>query len=175
MPPKYMLTDHDNRLNRRSEREALNILTADDFDIFSGRSGKLPFDALSGAFTVGLTVTGAGSGHTGVIYAIVIDDDDATVGYLLINEASGVFQNDDNLTDSSTGVAVSTDALGPHTGIWTGFSVVEAAVFAALTTGQEVKRNVTGQTFPIAFAVVADLRSIQLTSGAILAHKINKT
>ncbi len=151
-------------------------MTADDFDIFSGISGKLSFDALSGDFTVGLVVSGAGSGNSGTIYAITIDDDDATVGYLWINEATGVFQNDDALTDTDTGVAVATGALGPHTGLWVGLTVAEATVFAALATGYETKRNVlAGHSFPAAFKIIADLRSIQLTSGVIMAHKINQS
>ena len=175
MPRPYILADGYERWGRRSEQECLNILTADDFDIFSGISGKLPFDALSSAFTVGLVVTGAGSGNSGTIYAIVIDDD-ATVGYLLINEATGLFQNDDALTDSSTGVAVATAALGPHTGLWTGITVAETAVFAALSTGYEAKRNIlSSHDFPANFKFTADLRSIQLTSGVIMAHKVNES
>jgi hypothetical protein len=173
MAKKYTL-DGDNRLQRLSEIEALNILTADDFDILSGRSGKLPFDALSGAFTVGQVVTGAGSDNTAKIYAIELDEDDPTTGYLLVNDADGLFQNNDNLTDPITGVAVSTDALGPHTGLFVGFDVLSAAVFAVLVTGKESKSNLA-QTFPVNFSITADLRSIQLTSGVVLVRKINKT
>ena len=174
MSPSYSLTDRNSVFNRRSDQECLNILTADDFDIFSGRSGRLAFDALTGAFTVGLVVSGAGSGNSATIYGIEIDDDDATIGYLLVNEGTGVFQNDDVLTDTDTGAAVATGALGPHTGLWAGFTVAEATVFAALTTGSEAKRNVlAGHSFPAGFSIIADLRSIQLTSGVIMAHKQN--
>ncbi len=176
---KYKLpgdgADTDNRLNRRSEQECLNILTADDFDIFSGRSGILNFDALTGAFTVGATVTGTGSGHTGVIAAIVIDDDAPTTGYLVLNECSGIFANNDALADAVTGVAVSVDGLSPHEGLWMGFTVISATVFAILTTGQEAKQNVLVHSYSANFKITADLRSIQLTSGAIMAHKINQT
>ncbi len=172
--PAFVLTK--NTLSRRSTQECLNILTADDFDIMSGRSGRLQYDTLTGAFTVGQVVTGVGSGHSGTIYAIEVDENDATIGYLVLNECTGIFQNNDALTDPVTGVAVSVDGLVPHSGIWTGFAVVEATVFAALTTGYEAKRNVlAGHSWPTGFSMVADLRSFQLTSGVIVAHKINES
>ena len=174
MPPAYQLTDRKNALNRRSTQECLNILTADDFDIFSGRSGRLAYDGLTVSFAVGLVVTGAGSGNSATIYAIV--ETDAVSGFLLVNEATGVFQNNDALTDTGTGVGVAVGTLGPHTGLWTGFTVAEATVFAALTTGYEAKRNVlAAHSFPAGVSIVADLRSIQLTSGVIMAHKINSS
>jgi len=176
MPKAYTLSDTDNRLNRRSEQECLNILTANDFDIFSLRSGRIQFDALTAAFTVGQVVSGAGSGNSATIYAIFIDDDDPTIGYLAVNEATGIFQNNDVLSDPAGGAAVAVGTLGPHTGLWVGFTVVEATVFAALTTGYEVKRNVlAAHSFPAGFSIIADLRSIQLTSGVIMAHKINQS
>ncbi len=172
MPPPFQLTDRKNVLNRRSTQECLNILTADDFDIVSGRSGRLAYDALTTAFTVGDTVTGAGSGHAATIYAIV--ETDAVSGFLLVNEATGVFQDNDVITGGG-GAAVADGTLGPHTGIWVGLTVAEAAVFAALTTGYEDKRNVlAAHSFPVGLSIVADLRSIQLTSGVIMAHKINE-
>jgi len=126
---------------------------------------------LTGAFTVGLTVSGAG-GNSATIYAIV--ETDSVSGFLLVNEATGVFVNDEVLTDSGTGVAVVNETLGPHTGFWTGLTVAEATVFLVLATGYETKRNVlAGHSFPANFKITADLRSIQLTSGVIMAHKIN--
>ena len=170
MSLKFIL--NKNTLNRRSTREALNISTADDFDIFSGRSGRLEYDGLTVAFAVGDTVTGAGSGHAATIYAIVATD--SVSGFLLVNEATGVFQDNDVITGGG-GAAVAVGALGPHTGIWVGFTIVEATVFAALATGYEDKRNVlAAHSFPIGLSIVADLRSIQLTSGVIMAHKINE-
>lgn len=175
MPPAYQLTDRKNVLNRRSTRECLNILTANDFDIFSSISGRIQFDALTAAFTVGQVVSGAGSGNTATIYAIFINDDDPTIGYLAVNEATGIFQNNDVLSDPAGGAAVAVGTLGPHTGLWMGFTVAEATVFAALATGSETKRNVlSGHSFPAGFSIVADLRSIQITSGVIMAHKINE-
>ncbi len=171
MSRAYILADEKNRFLRRSELECLNILTADDFDIFSGRSGRLAYDALTAAFTVGLTVTGAG-GNSATIYAI--EATDAVSGFLLVNEATGVFVDDEVLTDSGTGAAKVNGTLGPHTGLWTGITVAEAAVFAALTTGYEDKRNIlSAHSFPANFKFTADLRSIQLTSGVVMAHKVN--
>ena len=170
MPLKFTL--NQNTLNRLSAMEALNVLTPDDFDIFSGRSGRLAYDALTTAFTVGDTVTGTSSSHAATIYAIV--ETDAVSGFLLVNEATGVFQDNEAITGGG-GAAVANGVLGPHTGIWVGFTVAEATVFAALTTGYEDKRNVlAAHSFPAGFSIVADLRSIQLTSGVIMAHKINE-
>ena len=169
MAKPFTLEDQ-NLLNKRSEQEGLNILTSDDFDIFSGRSGRLAYDALTGAFTVGQVVTGAG-GNSATIYAIV--ETDSVSGFLLVNGATGVFVDDEAITDPLGGAAKADGVLGPHTGLWTGFTVVEATVFAALTTGYEAKRNVLVHSFSANFDLVADLRSIQLTSGVILAHKMN--
>ena len=172
MPLKFTLTR--NALSTLSAQEALNILTAEDFDIFSGRSGRLAYDGLTGAFTVGQVVTGGTSGHAATIYAIV--ETDAVSGFLLVNEGTGIFQNNEAITDPVTGAAVANGTLGPHTGIWTGFTVAEATVFAALTTEYEAKRNVLAtHSFPAGFSIIADLRSIQLTSGVIVAHKINES
>ena len=172
MPPPYITTDRGNGLNRRSAQESLSILTAEDFDIFSGGSGRLNYDGGSAVFTVGGTVTGADSGHSAIIDAIV-----GTVasGYLVLNEADGIFQDNEVISDVGGGAAVADGTLGPHIGSWTGFTVAEATVFAALTTGYEVKRNVlAGHSFPASFKITADLRSIQLTSGVIMAHKITE-
>ncbi len=169
--PAYLLSDEKNRFLRRSEMECLNILTADDFDIFSGISGRSAYDGLTGVFTVGQVVTGAG-GHSATIYAII--ETDSVSGILLVNEGTGLFNNNEALTDPVTGVAVVNGTLGPHIGLWTGITVAEATVFAALTTGYEDKRNVSStHSFPDAFKFTADLRSIQLTSGVIMAHKVN--
>lgn len=174
MSPSFALTDRKSVFNRRSTQECLNILTADDFDIFSGRSGRIQFDGLTGSFTVGQIVTGTGSGHTATIYAIYIDDDDPTIGFLAVNEADGVFADNDALADPAGGAALAVGSLGPHTGLWAGFTVAEATVFAALSTGYEDKRNVlAAHSFPAGFPIIADLRSIQLTSGVIMAHKQN--
>lgn len=64
---------------------------------------KLNYDGGTGAFVAGRTVTGATSKATAVI-----DKVSGTVasGYLVLRSVSGVFQNDENLTDTGTGAAV---------------------------------------------------------------------
>lgn len=69
----------------------------------------LKYDAQSGAFTVGLTVTGGTSSATGVILA---DDDDGTTGILTLVNVTGTFVNDEAITDTSTGAAVANGGLG---------------------------------------------------------------
>lgn len=156
-------------LQRLTIQEALNILCPDDFDIFSGRSGILNYDGGSVIFSVGDTVTGGDTSHTGTVVAVV-----GTVaeGYLVLNDCSGVFQNNEAIT-SAAGVAVANGILSPHTGYWTGFTVVVNAVFAALTTGEGAKVFTVGSAFAAPFNCVADIRALQLTSGVIMAHRIN--
>mgnify|MGYP003112822432 CR=1 FL=1 len=62
----------------------------------------LYYDAETGAFTVGETVTGGTSGATGDIIAI---EDDGTTGTLYLKNVSGTFQNDEAITDGDTGAA----------------------------------------------------------------------
>lgn len=157
-------------LQRLTIQEALNILCPDDFDIFSGRSGILNYDGGTGAFTVGQTVTGGDSGHTGTIVAIV---GNTASGYLRLNDCSGAFQDDEAITDAATGAAVANGTLSPHTGYWSGFTVAANAKFAALTTGEGAKIFNVTTAFAAPFSCVADVRAIQLSEGAIMAHKIN--
>ena len=65
---------------------------------------KLNFDTGTGTFTRGLTVSGATSKATAVI-----DKVSGTVasGYLVLKNITGTFQNDEVLTDTATGAAVS--------------------------------------------------------------------
>lgn len=60
---------------------------------------QLNYDAGTGAFTVGRTVTGATSHATAVI-------DKVTSAYLVLKNLAGTFQNDEILTDTGTGRAV---------------------------------------------------------------------
>ncbi len=155
-------------------QEALSVLTPDDFDIFSGRSGRLSYDGGTVAFTVGATLTATGSGHTATIYAIV-----GTVasGVLLLNDADGVFLDNDVLADdgSTPGAAVADGGLGAHSGNWTGITVIEQATFTSISTGEGVKQYVDDPTFPALFDFIADIRAIQLLTGKIMAHKIDET
>lgn len=166
------------KLQKLLIQEYLAALTPDDFDVFSGRSGRLVFDGGTVAFNVGATLTATGSGHTATIYAIVLDTEgDVSSGVLLLNNASGIFQDNDVLADngSTPGAAVGVGTLGPHTGHWTGITVIEAATFTAISTGAGVKQNVNTQTWPVYFDFIADLVAIQLATGEIMAHKIDET
>lgn len=68
----------------------------------------LAYDAQSGAFTVGLTVTGAG-GSTGLILS---DCDLGTTGFLALYNCTGNFVNDEAITDTGTGAATANLTLG---------------------------------------------------------------
>lgn len=70
----------------------------------AGALQSLAYDAQSGNFTVGLTITGGTSNATA---RIVIDDDSGTTGTLTLTNITGTFQNDETITDSSTGSATS--------------------------------------------------------------------
>jgi len=69
---------------------------------FSSNAQFLNYDNESGNFTVGLTVTGGTSSATGVISSLI---DSGATGTLLLKNISGVFQNNEALTDTSTGAA----------------------------------------------------------------------
>lgn len=65
---------------------------------------ELTYDALTGEFTPGLTVTGGTSGATATIFAV--EPLTATTGVLKVGTVTGgPFQNNEALTDSSTGAA----------------------------------------------------------------------
>lgn len=158
-------------LEKLSPQEALNVLAADDFDIFSGVSGILNYDGGTVPFVVGLTVSGAG-GATGVIAAVV---GNTTEGYLVLNGCTGTFNNNEVLTDSGTGAAVVNGTLAPHSGNWIGFTVIEAATFTSIETGEGAKQNVGTHTYPAVFSCIADIRGLELASGVIMAHKIKES
>ena len=60
------------------------------------------YDAKTGVFTAGLTITGGTSGATAVI---VINDDSGSTGVLTVRKAAGDFQDNETITDTSTGSA----------------------------------------------------------------------
>lgn len=67
-----------------------------------GPLNTLPYDAQSANFTVGLTVTGGTTGATGIITA---DVDGGTTGTLTLSNIVGQFQDNETITDTSTGSA----------------------------------------------------------------------
>jgi len=70
----------------------------------------LKYDAQTGNFTVGNTITGASSGATGVILE---DNDTGTSGYLTLANVSGVFEDNETITDTGTGSATTDSANVP--------------------------------------------------------------
>lgn len=68
----------------------------------------LKYDTQTGAFTVGLVVTGGTSGATGTIVEIL--DNDGTSGSLILSGVSGTFEDNEAITDSSTGAALANGA-----------------------------------------------------------------
>lgn len=74
-------------------------------------TGFLMYDAQSAAFNVGATLTGGTSGATATIEA---DDDNGTTGVLTLSGVSGVFQDNETITDdgSTPGSATSNGTLG---------------------------------------------------------------
>lgn len=76
----------------------------------------LSYDAQTGEFTEGLTITGASSGATAKIIRIA---DNGTSGDLTIVDRSGTFSNNETITDTSTGSA---DVDGSPTTKYTGIT-----------------------------------------------------
>jgi len=72
-------------------------------------SSWLYYDGQSGAFTVGSTLTGGTSGDTATV---VGDVDLGTFGALLLTGNSGVFEDDEAITDAGTGAAVADGVVG---------------------------------------------------------------
>lgn len=84
-----------------------------------GPLNTLPYDAQSGNFTIGLTVTGGSSGATGIITA---DVDAGSTGTLTLSNITGLFTDNETITDTSTGSATvaRTFASLITNGVWTG-------------------------------------------------------
>ncbi len=73
------------------------------------RHDYLAYDGQTGNFAVGLTVTGGTSGATGYVVA---DNDAGATGTLYLSNVTGVFQDNEALTDTGTGAAVVNGTLG---------------------------------------------------------------
>lgn len=84
-----------------------------------GPLNTLPYDGQSGNFTAGLTVTGGTSGATGVI---VSDVDGGATGTLTLQQISGIFTDNETITDTSTGSAAVNRTFASLIGntFWTG-------------------------------------------------------
>jgi len=75
---------------------------------FANSDQVLKYDAQTGAFTVGLVITGGTSGATGTIVEIL--DNDGTSGSLILSGVLLAFVDNEAITDTSTGVAVANEA-----------------------------------------------------------------
>jgi hypothetical protein len=73
-------------------------------------SGDLDYDAQTGDFAVGLTVTGGTSGATGVILK---DTDAGVTGTLVLGNVIGSFKDNEVITDTGTGSADVNGTLNP--------------------------------------------------------------
>lgn len=84
-----------------------------------GPLNTVPYDGQTGNFTVGLTVTGATSGATGIVTA---DVDAGATGTLTLSNITGQFQDNETITDTSTGSATvnRTDASLIADNVWKG-------------------------------------------------------
>jgi len=76
----------------------------------AGVLSTLDYDAQTGNFTAGLLLTGGTSGATAII---ATDKDDGATGVLTIRKITGTFQNNETITDSSTGSATSNGLINP--------------------------------------------------------------
>lgn len=98
----------------------------DDAQLFDGTNWMpvntaalvaLDYDAETGTFTEGLTVTGGTSGATGTLERLF---DNGTDGTMWLRGVSGTFQNDETITDSSTGSATADGTVSTLIGAITG-------------------------------------------------------
>ena len=95
----------------------------------------LPYDTETGNFTAGLTVTGGTSAATGVIQRVI---DNGTAGTLLLTAVSGTFQDDETITDTSTGSA----AAAIPSGVTVVAPVITGVATAALSALWEHKSRI---------------------------------
>jgi hypothetical protein len=142
----------------------------------SAPPAAINYDAETGAFTTGLTVTGGTSGATALIHAVV---DNGTTGTLLLKSIVGTFVNNEVLTDSSTGSATANGVV--YTGdldvMWNdptglrGINIVSGTGlnFTGLTIGgweTGIYNNGDSNSFRLNYSQIAYV-GIQLTASAL--------
>lgn len=103
---------------------------------------SLNFDAQTGNFTVGLTVTGGTSAATGVIAS---QDDAGATGTLYLSNVSGTFQDNEAITDTSTGAATAdgADAALAGASVPTSFDVAGWKRITVLIDSNSASANAT--------------------------------
>ena len=135
-----------------------------------GPLNTLPYDGQSGNFTVGLTVTGGTSGATGVITA---DVDGGATGTLTLSNITGLFVDNETITDTSTGSAAvnRTNASLIADNVWKGATL--GSLTALTNTKYPTLRSVD---MPNHVAYVHGDGSMYFTdfiNGQGLLHRIN--
>jgi hypothetical protein len=105
--PLEELYEYLKYLTRYGSSTSLNGHLGEDY--FAVGDIRLPYDAQSGNFSEGLTVTGGNSGATGIIVA---DHDAGATGALVLRDVSGSFEDNETITDTSTGSATVDLSLG---------------------------------------------------------------
>lgn len=117
------------------------------------------FDAQTGLFTVGLTVTGAPSGASAVIRRIVQDPEGiGTEGILYVDTiSSGPFDDDDTLTDTSTGSATANGNSPTE-------STFSATVNGTITIDEDIDKDLDNGNGAQPYDIVIDL------GGETVAH-----
>jgi len=108
----------------------------------------LDYDAETGTFTNGLTITGGTSGATGVLVALT---DDGTTGTLYMNNVSGTFQDNETITDSSTGSA---DADGTTSTYYAAITGVDTSTFSHVNAYRNRVYFVQAGTFNVHYLPV---------------------
>lgn len=117
---------------------------------------ELSFDAQTGLFTVGQTVTQAPSGATGVVRAVIQDPQAiGTVGKLYLSGVSGVFVNDQAITDPVTGAATANGTLTTAP-TWT------ASVDGTLSSAHTINKNLQDGTGNQPYDVIVDCNGYTL-------------
>lgn len=137
-----------------------------------GPLNTLPYDAQTGNFTVGLTVTGASSGATGIITS---DVDGGASGTLTLSNISGRFSDNELITDTSTGSATVNRDIPSMVvnGVWTGATL---GTQTALTNTKYP--TLQGVDLPNHVAYVhgdGAMYFCDFKNGQGLIHKINTT
>ena len=136
--------------------EVKDILAAERLDnrtSFVRGVATLAYDGQTGNFTVGLRVTGTTTGATGIVAA---DADSGATGTLSLVNVVGTFQDNEAITDTSTGAATvngtitrgSVTALGSTTQLIAAQESSGATAWDAdfAAASGEAKINVTGDT-----------------------------
>ena len=118
---------------------------------FAHRPGStLAYDNQTVNYTVGDLLTGTISGATG---RITVDVDAGTTGTLTLKDISGVFQNNETITDGSGGSATANGILVPQNSALRGASDTIKTLYednaawtaAFVANGSEIELQVTGE------------------------------